>query len=432
MIAAGAGGGIAATFNTPLGGILFSLEIMLQELSVRTIVPVIISTVTATYIGRLFFGDHPSFIIPQFDTFSLHMTQPAMLLAYVGLGILVGLVSVVFIKSIYGFEDFFEKKVPGNYYTRHMSGMLLVGITMYLMLHFYGHYYTEGVGYATVQDILTGRLGLFGLLMLLFVLKLLSTSLTLGSGASGGIFSPSLFMGGTLGGAYGLALGWFIPGMAAHAPAFGVAGMAGVVGGATGAAIAAVIMIFEMTSDYQVAIPMAITVAVAYMVRRMFMAESIYTLKLVRRGHYMPDALQTNFMYLRRARDLMQKSFVSVPAGQTVGQFAAIAKGEPQVDRFIVADEGRIIGTITRAAIFDALQLGRSEDKIGELVRDDHVTVSESKKFYQVIDKMKASGASVALVMSKDDSANTADIQGIITKEDMSDAIAGSLELFSD
>jgi predicted transcriptional regulator len=115
-----------------------------------------------------------------------------------------------------------------------------------------------------------------------------------------------------------------------------------------------------------------------------------------------------------------------------VGQFAAIAKGEPQVDRFIVADEGRIIGTITRAAIFDALQLGRSEDKIGELVRDDHVTVSESKKFYQVIDKMKASGASVALVMSKDDSANTADIQGIITKEDMSDAIAGSLELFSD
>ena len=153
-----------------------------------------------------------------------------------------------------------------------------------------------------------------GLLLLLCVLKLLSTSLTLGSGASGGIFSPSLFMGATFGGAYGIGLGWIFPSLADHAPAFAVAGMAGVVGGATGAAMAAVIMIFEMTSDYQVAIPMAITVAVAYMVRKLIMTESIYTLKLVRRGHFMPDAFQTNYIYLKRARDLMQKRFATIPA----------------------------------------------------------------------------------------------------------------------
>ena len=432
MIAAGAGGGIAATFNTPLGGILFALEIMLQEFSVRTIVPVIISTVTATYIGRLFFGDHPSFIIPQFDTFSLHMTQPAMFIAYIGLGLLVGLVSVVFIRSIYGFEDFFEKKVPGNYYTRHMSGMLIVGIMMYLMMKVYGHYYIEGVGYATVQDVLTGRLTLIGLLLLLFVLKLLSTSLTLGSGASGGIFSPSLFMGATLGGAYGIALGWIFPSMASHAPAFGVAGMAGVVGGATGAAIAAVVMIFEMTSDYQVAIPMAITVAVAYMVRRMLLAESIYTLKLVRRGHYMPDALQSNFIYLRRAGDLMQKNFVSIPARQTAAQFAEVASSEPGITRYLVSDEGRIVGTLTHDAILEALQQGRSKVTVGELAGSDHVIVSQSNKFYRVLDRMKASEASVALVASHDKAPTVADILGIITKENVADSIAGSLELFSD
>jgi CIC family chloride channel protein len=432
MIAAGAGGGIAATFNTPLGGILFAVEIMLQELSVRTIVPVIISTVTATYIGRLVFGDHPSFIIPHFEAFSAHTTNPEMFVAYVVLGILLGLVSALFIRSIYAFEDFFEEKVPGNYYSRHMSGMLIVGIMMYLMMTFFGHYYIEGVGYATVQDVLTGRLTLIGLLLLLFVLKLLSTSLTLGSGASGGIFSPSLFMGATLGGAYGIGLGWIFPSMAAHAPAFAVAGMAGVVGGATGAAMAAVIMIFEMTSDYQVAIPMAITVAVAYLVRKLIMTESIYTLKLVRRGHYMPDALQSNYIYLKRARDLMQKRFSAVAATQTVEGCGPAASSEHGIDRFLVSNQHGIIGTVTPVAVLDALRRGRSGDRMGDLARQDHVIVAEAKKFYEVIDAMKATGASVALVASHDDSARAEEVVGIITKEHMADAIAGALEFYSD
>ena len=184
---------------------------------------------------------------------------------YLGLGVLMGLVSVVYIRSIYAFEDFFEKRVPGNYYIRHMLGMLAVGIIMYVLLRTTGHYHVEGVGYATVQDVLSGEVSWF--LLALFALKLLATSLTLGSGASGGVFSPALYLGATLGGVYGLALHQLFPGLPIHPAAFAVAGMAGVVGGSTGAALAAIVMIFEMTLDYTVIIPMTITVALSYGVR---------------------------------------------------------------------------------------------------------------------------------------------------------------------
>ncbi len=293
LIAAGAGGGIAATFNTPIGGILFALEIMMHEISVRTLVPVSIATVTATYIGQLFFGAHPSFVVPGLETPYFHVANPWGLLTYVGLGVLMGLVSAVYIKSIYGMENFFEKHIKSSYYLRHIVGMTLVGIMMYILYRAFGHYYIEGVGYATIQDILTGNLNVVMILLLLFALKLLAVSLTLGSGASGGIFSPGLFMGATLGGAYGIIINMIFPTLGVTPPAFAVAGMAGVIGGSTGAAMTAIVMIFEMTRDYTVIIPMTITVAISFGIRKRFSDSTIYTEKLVRRGHFMPGDLQT-------------------------------------------------------------------------------------------------------------------------------------------
>jgi CIC family chloride channel protein len=123
LIAAGAGGGIAATFNTPIGGVLFALEIIMPELSARTLVPVVTATATATYVGRLFFGQHPSL------TF-FRLTNPMALLAYAALGAITGLVSALFISSIYGFQRFFEHRVKGGYYVQHAAGMLMVGFML--------------------------------------------------------------------------------------------------------------------------------------------------------------------------------------------------------------------------------------------------------------------------------------------------------------
>ncbi|MGC2422839.1 MAG: chloride channel protein [Nitrospirota bacterium] len=290
LISAGTAGGIAATFNTPIGGMMFALELMTHEVSVRTLIPIAIATATATYIGQLVFGTHPSFVIPALQTPYFHLYNPEVLLSYVGLGVVMGLASTIYIKSIYGMEDLFDR-IKGGYYIRHMAGMLVVGIMMYAMMVCFKHYYIEGVGYAAIQDVLTGSLSSLYILLLLFALKLLATSLSLGSGGSGGIFSPALFMGATLGGAYGIFLNQVFPRLNISPAAFAVAGMAGIVGGAIGAAVTAIVMIFEMTLDYSVILPMLITVTFSYGVRKILSDESIYTLKIVRRGHRLPEAL---------------------------------------------------------------------------------------------------------------------------------------------
>ena len=299
LIAAGAGGGIAATFNTPVGGVLFAAEIVMSEISARTLVPVITATATATYIGRLFLGSQPSFLIAASGTAYSHLASPLLLLAYLPLGAITGVVSAVFIYSIYGFEEFFAKRVKGGYYVQHPAGMFLVGLLMYALMSRFGHYYVEGVGYATIQDVLGGlRLPAY-LLILLFLLKLLATSLTLGSGASGGVFSPALFLGATSGAAYAFMLHRFFPSIAISLPDFAVVGMACMVGGSTGAAMTAIVMVSEMTLDYKVVIPLSLAVAAAYGVRRAIVNDSIYTRKLTLRGESVPDALR---VYLRSTR----------------------------------------------------------------------------------------------------------------------------------
>ena len=243
------------------------MEIMLHEVSVRILVPVAIATATATYIGQVFFGVYPAFVIPELQTPFFHLLNPLLIGSYFGVGIITGIGSAIYIRSIYFLEDIFDQKMPGNYYLRHMTGMLLVGVLMYLSMTFLGHYYIEGVGYAGIEDVLTGKLSGFNLLVLLFVLKLLVTALTLGSGASGGIFSPALFLGAMAGGAYGVALKAIFPFLPVSPPVFALAGMAGMVCGSTGAAITALVMVFEMTLDYNAVLPLTVTVAASNGIR---------------------------------------------------------------------------------------------------------------------------------------------------------------------
>jgi CIC family chloride channel protein len=432
LISAGAGGGIAATFNTPIGGVLFAVEIMLHEVSARTLIPVVISTVTATYLGRVFFGSYPSFVIPSFQMPYFHLTHPLVLPSYIVLGIIMGLSSVLFIRSIYGFEDFFDRHVKGNYYTRHMSGMFLVGIIMYVLMGTQGHYYIEGVGYSTVQTILNGSLSNPYLILTLFVLKIFATALTLGSGASGGIFSPALFLGSTLGVSYGIFLERFLPELTISPPAFAVAGMAGMVGGATGAAMAAIVMIFEMTLDYNVIIPMTITVALSYGVRKHLCKESIYTLKLARRGHYMPEALQSHFHQLKRARDIMDPHFGTVQASSTDDEFVRIALEQESASIFLMEDAGKVVGVLAKDTALGCMVPVERSTTLYELAGKDFVTVSEDSTLFYVLARMRSNRASVALVTSGRDGFSLDDVKGVITRQQIGDTMMEGIELFAD
>ena len=432
LIAAGAGAGIAATFNTPVGGVLFAVEIMLHEVSARTLIPLALSTATATYVGRLCFGPSPSFVMPAMETPYLHVANPWLLLSFVGLGLLLGIVSTIYIKSIYAFEDFFDRRIKGNYYTRHMTGMLLVGIIMYLLMVWWGHYYVEGVGYATIQDVLTDKLAVFYVLLVLFALKLLVTSLTLGSGASGGIFSPSLFMGATLGAAYGLILSWCFPGMDRGVSAFAVAGMAGVVGGATGAAMAAIVMIFEMTLDYHVIIPITITVALSYGVRKALCPESIYTLKLTRRGHHIPAALHANLSHVTHVKDIMQTGITALSASSTLAALAKIVLECPKQSHFLVRDGDRVVGVLGREAAVGALDQLHSATTLGQVANTRFVVVSADAMLADLLGEMYTKGVSIALVAANTTAPSIMDIQGVVTEYETADAMVRAVDLFCD
>lgn len=296
LIACGAGGGIAATFNTPFGGILFAVELMLPELSARTIIPVTLATAIATYTSYVYFGNTP--FIP-FAVETLVQMSTSSMLSFILLSIVLGFASAIFIHCIYLGEDIFER-IGNNYYIQHMLGMFLVGISMYAMITFFGHYYIQGVGYATVVDVLSNNLTAPIFLLFLATLKMIETSITIGSGGSGGIFSPLLFIGATLGASFAGALHYFFPGSFDMSLQLGaLAGMAGMVGASTAAPITAIIMTAELTNDFTVILPLMLMVGLAYAIRRGLMKDSVYTLKLSRRGHHIPDSLQAHLKVMR-------------------------------------------------------------------------------------------------------------------------------------
>jgi CIC family chloride channel protein len=288
------------------------------------------------------------------------------------------------------------------------------------------------VGYATIEDVLSGALAGGAFLLVLSAAKLLATSLTLGSGASGGIFSPSLYLGATLGAAYAVLLSRLFPGLAPSLPAFAVAGMAGMVGSATGAAMAGIVMTFEMTLDYNVIIPTTIAVAISYGVRKVLSDESIYTLKLVRRGHRVPAAFQTNFHHLKPATAMMETRVGSIDASTRIEKFARIASDPAAPPYFLVVDAGNVIGVTDKEAALRAWQEQERRLKVGEVVKNDYAAVEGGASFFSVLSTMGASNAAFVLVAGRTGGHKAANVKGVITSRELINSMIKDIELFSD
>ncbi|MEM9255913.1 MAG: chloride channel protein [Pseudomonadota bacterium] len=292
LIAAGSGAGIAATFNAPLGGVVFAMELLMLEINARNLLVVATATTVATHLGRLLMGDVLSFEQPLVQSFTEPLHPVLSLTVFIGLGVFLGLACALYIRGLYRAEDLFES-LPGGPYLQHAAGMLCVGIIIYLLMDYRSHYFIQGVSYASIDDILGNVLQSPGFLLLLFALKMLSTWLSLGSGASGGIFSPALLLGATGGAAFGHLADALLPGANVSAVACAIVGMAAVVAGSTGALLTGIIMVLEMTADYSLVIPLLAACSVASVVRQRFSPESIYTLKLARRGEWHPQSLMS-------------------------------------------------------------------------------------------------------------------------------------------
>ncbi|MFZ0507699.1 MAG: chloride channel protein, partial [Methylocella sp.] len=417
LIAAGGGGGIAATFNTPIGGIVFAVELMLPFATPLSLLWVGLSCVTATYIGRVFFGVLPSFNVPSFPLIEVSGLALPVLPWFALLGLILGVLAWLLTRGIYWFEDLFDA-MPGNYYTRHISGMLLVGLVMYGFMAFseryFGqpnHYYVQGVGYATIMDILRGELTASDFLLLLVVAKLLATCLTLGSGASGGVFSPSMFLGAALGGCFGSTLLHVLPDLPMTPAHFAYAGMAGMVGGTTGAVLTGTIMIFEMTRDYTVILPVILTVVLACAVRNWLSPSTIYTLKLRRRGGIVPQGLQAR-MGERKSRHVMTADFLLLPQEQA--SKPDIVRQALLRERVVVVTgpDDRILG------VFD--ERSRLDSPDGQLPPPAccYVVVDPEAPLNAVLRAIDQAGARLALV-TRTAPAETQEVLGVITERDI-------------
>jgi len=437
LVAAGAGAGIAATFNTPIGGVMFAIELMLPEVSVNTFLPVAAATGTATFIGRLVFGPQPAFSVPPID--ALPLSHPALALAtlalYVLLGAICGVAAALFIRALHFAEDVFEK-VPGRY-TRHVFGMLLVGALIYGLHQSFGHYFVEGVGYSTIQSVLNGWGATAWLLGLLFVAKLFATSTSLGAGSSGGIFSPSLFMGSTLGAAFATLVALVLPGLAIDVPAFAMVGMGAMVGGGTGAAMTAVTMIFEMTLDYHIVLPMILAVAAGLGVRRALSRENIYTAKLVGRGHVIPKALHANMFLVRAAKDVMERNFVLVPAEMRLDSFLRQPEHHDGMRHVIITHRDKIMGVIRiNTGLRSAVAETETETGVtfGDVARRDFTIVRENDVAFDMIVRLWRRNGVMAVVVHQNAPGfhvpRPADVIGVITKEHVADAVAAGIHAY--
>ncbi|MGB3091949.1 MAG: chloride channel protein, partial [Candidatus Zixiibacteriota bacterium] len=269
LVGCGAAAGISATFNAPIAGVLFALEIILGDFTMYAFSPVIISSVTATVISRAFLGNYPAFIVPAYDLVSV-WEMPM----YIGLGLLAGIFSVLFIKVLYKSEDIFEALKIRNSLKPALGGLILGIIGLFYPQVF-------GVGYEAINAALHEE-ALIWVLFLLVFMKIAATSLTLGSGGSGGIFAPSLFMGATLGGFFGNLVHLAFPLITATPGAYALVGMSAMVAGTTHAPITAMLIIFELTGDYRIILPLMLASVVATLVANKLHVDSIYTLKLSR------------------------------------------------------------------------------------------------------------------------------------------------------
>jgi CIC family chloride channel protein len=306
LIPVGAAAAIAAAFNTPLAAVVFSLEEIMGDLNAPMMGGVVLASATAWLVLRLLLGDHPLFKVPQY-----HLVSPAEFAVYAVLGVAGGLVSAIFAKLLLEMRARFLRLPQNTVWFQPLAGGLLVGGMGWFVPQ------VLGVGYGFVGDALNGNMAV-RLMLVLLVLKLIAVTTSYASGNAGGIFGPSLFLGAMLGGAVGTVAHHFFPATTALPGAYALVGMGAVFAGVVRAPMTSVLIIFEMTQDYAVIVPLMIANLVSLFVASLLQHEPIYEALAVQDGIHLPSAKTRQRLGQRQVESIMQAASQLLPAETTV------------------------------------------------------------------------------------------------------------------
>ncbi len=412
LVGCGAAAGISATFNAPIAGLLFALEVILGEFAIHIFTPIIVSSVLATVVARIFLGNALAFSVPAYQ-----LVHPIELVNYVLLGLILGAVAVLFTKTLYKAEDIFDE-IPVPEYLKPVIGGLIIGVMGIFVPHslkndpaFFG------VGYEAITNALVNNLPLL-MLGVYFVAKFVATSLTLGSGGSGGIFAPSLFMGAMMGGIFGHAMSAIFPNLTGSPGAYALVGMAAMVSGTTHAPLAAMLIIFEMTNDYAIILPLMLATGISTIVASLIDRESIYTLKLSRRGLKIRRGTDISILERIQVREILTEEYGAIHINAPMRDIVELFRNSQFQDFPVLDNKNRFVGMIhfrdIRPVMLDQhlYSLIIANDLLGK----NDVTVTPSETLADALVKFSVDDVHELPVV---DETNPHNIVGIITRSSL-------------
>jgi chloride channel protein, CIC family len=348
LLACGAGAGMAATFNTPIAGVILAIELLLFEFRARSFIPLVIACTLATSVRGVLFGQHSMFSMGNVD-----FDVPRGLPFYLLLGVICGIAAIGFTKLLYWVEDHFDR-LPIDELWHPAIGALGLGIIGFFVPR------VLGVGYDTISDILNNNLTL-ELLVLICVFKALALVISLGSGTSGGLLAPMFMSSAALGGVFAMAVNAIVPGAHLSPGAFALVAMAAVFGAASRATFAFIVFAFEITRDYNAILPLMLGCVIADLIALRYLKTSIMTEKLARRGLHVPGEYEANVLHTVRLSEVMRTDVRPIPADTSVASLAAqisrsenglsLSQGLPITDK-----DGVLAGVITQGDVLRALE----------------------------------------------------------------------------